>query len=140
MSKYNRQVNKLKFAMYQANARSKSADLLSSLRKMNNDSYLDKKVIVSRLVYVIYFLLYLLILVIAGGTGMVSTMIINGFFVIGLIMLVGFMYSTGEGSLIKIYGDISMKFGKEATKGILTTVAPQKTCPERCVQKTVYGN
>jgi len=106
------------------------------IAEINNAAFRQKQILVNRLMYVIFFILYAIGLGLAMASGFITMRMLSIAFSLGLIYLV-YSLLVSE-SFWKTYGDISMGIAKEAVKEIVTTVGPVKKCPARCVTKSSY--
>lgn len=103
------------------------------LSEINNDAFRQKQLTVTRLMYIIYFILYSIGLGLAMASGFITLRILTIGFIIGLLYLI---YSIlVSKSFWKEYGDTSMGVAKGTVKDAITTVGPIKKCPKRCVVK-----
>ena len=138
-----RYVNKEKKALEQAIANnSVIADLMAKKKSrnivntksrivdINNNNFRTKQILVTRLMYVIYFILYSIGLGISLATGLLTMRILGYAFIIGAIFLVISLLMSG--SFMKSYGDTTMKIAKETTKAVIGK------CPDRCQTKHNY--
>jgi len=105
----------------------------SRVIQINNDSFHQKKTLIHRLTYVIYFLIYAIGLGIAVAAGLITMRVVAGALLVGMIVLT--IYALMTTSAIKTYGEISMDVAKGATRDFIDAVAPQKSCPKRCIRK-----
>lgn len=125
------------------------ADVLSKKRSMpiintkariseiNNTNFRQKQVLVSRLMYVIFFILYAIGLGVALASGFLTMRMLTVAFGLGLLYLVYSLLSAG--SFWKTYGDVSMGIVKGGVKEVVTTVGPVKKCPARCRKVRSYA-
>ena len=101
--------------------------------EINNDEFRQKQLMVNRLMYIIYFILYSIGLGLAMASGFITMRMLSIAFGLGILYLV-YSLIVSE-SFWKTYGDISMAIAKDAVKEVVTTVGPIKKCPDRCVVK-----
>jgi hypothetical protein len=103
------------------------------ISEINNDNFREKQTLINRLIYIIYFILFLIGLGISLASGVISMKMLGAAFFIGLLYLIYALISIS--SFWKAYGDLSMGIAKGAVKGVLTTIGPVKKCPARCDTK-----
>ena len=101
--------------------------------EINNNEFRKKQLLVNRLMYIIYFILYAVGLGLAMASGFITMRILSLSFGVGLLYLI-YSLIVSE-SFWKTYGDISMKIAKGTVKEVVKTVGPVKKCPARCVIK-----
>lgn len=107
------------------------------ISEINNDSFRDKQELVSKLIYIVYFILFSIGLGISVITGMITFRTLNILFIVSLVVLA--MALMRRKSFWKLYGDLSMKTAKGVTKDFISVAGPVKRCPKRCRKKT-YEN
>jgi hypothetical protein len=124
--------SKLAKMIYYDNQARKSRAIKNQSRviDINLDSYRQKKTLVHRLSYVIYFLIYAIALGIAVGAGVITVRFLSIALLIGLVVVT--IMAMMAGSALKTYGDVSMKIAKGATRDFIDAVAPVTSCPPRC--------
>jgi len=110
------------------------------IAEINNKAFLEKQLLVNRLMYIIFFILYSIILGVFLGLKIISKQTLVITFCIGVVYLVYSLFSSTK--FLKLYGDISMDIAKGATKGLITIVGDIEECPADCVlhkkHKKVY--
>ena len=110
------------------------------IAEINNKAFLEKQLLVNRLMYVIFFILYSIILGVFLGLKVISKQTLVITFCIGIVYLIYSLFSSTK--FLKLYGDISMDIAKGATKGLITIVGDIEECPADCVlhkkHKKVY--
>jgi hypothetical protein len=110
------------------------------IAEINNKAFLEKQLLVNRLMYVIFFILYSIILGVFLGLKVISKQTLVITFCIGIVYLLYSLFSSTK--FLKLYGDISMDIAKGATKGLITIVGDIEECPADCVlhkkHKKVY--
>lgn len=110
------------------------------IAEINNKAFLEKQLLVNRLMYVIFFILYSIILGVFLGLKVISKQTLVITFCIGVVYLLYSLFSSTK--FLKLYGDISMDIAKGATKGLVSIVGDIKECPADCVlhkkHKKVY--
>jgi hypothetical protein len=124
------------------------ADIMSQKRRMpeidtktriveiNNKNFRDKQVLINRLMYIIYFIIFSIALGASMAAGFITIRIVSIAFLIGLIILIIALISSDN--FLKTYGDTSMSIAKGITKDVVEIVAPIKTCPDRCITKNTF--
>lgn len=106
----------------------------SRIISVNNEAFYQKKELIHRLTYIIYFIIYSIGLGIAVVSGVISMRVVGVALVVGMIGLT--VYAIRSTSAVKTYGDVSMGVAKGVTRDFIKAVAPQKTCPKRCTIKS----
>ena len=129
--------NNVTIANFLANKRKTINNPLATktrLAEINNSEFRQKQILVNRLMYVIYFILYSIALGLALASGVITIRFLSYLFALGLIYLIYTLFTTG--SFLEVYGDTSMDIVKGITKEIVTEIAPRKKCPTRCIKKS----
>lgn len=122
-------------------------DRRSRIIDINLNAYREKKSLVNRLVYVVYFLIFALAIGASVMVGVITTRTAGISMLLGVVALFVVAYMGGPSSdvdpdnysFLKTYGDFSMGVAKGATKEFIDLVAPMKTCPPRCKKKLSHS-
>ena len=101
------------------------------ISEINNQDFLKKQLLVNRLMYIIFFILYIILLGVFVSLKVISKQTLTIAFVIGIIYLIYSMFSSTK--FLKLYGDVSMDIAKGATKGFIQLAGDLKKCPAECV-------
>jgi hypothetical protein len=102
---------------------------------VNIFNYREKEVTVTRLVYVINFILYSIGLGFTLAIKLITPIIFVVGFLVGFIILLFYLYTSGP--TLEEADRVSTDFSKEAVKGLIQVAAPVKQCPEECVQNNI---
>ena len=101
------------------------------IAEINNQEFRKKQLLVNRLTYIIFFILYLILLGIFVSLQVISKQTLVISFIIGVVYLIFSLFSSTK--FLKLYGDVSMEVAKGATREFIQLVGDIKTCPKECI-------
>jgi hypothetical protein len=100
---------------------------------INQAAFEQKRTLVTRLSFLIYFMLYGIVVGVATAVGVISTRALGVMLLLGMVSLTVGLFMQED--FWKTYGDLSMEAAKGATRQFIKVAAPIKECPPRCVRK-----
>jgi hypothetical protein len=100
--------------------------------EINEDSYFQKKNLIEKLSYLIYFILLAIALGLATAAGIISFRNLGYFLLFSLLVVTYFIFE--KGNVLQKYGDFSDSTVKSVTRDFIK-ILPEKKCPKRCVKK-----
>ena len=97
-------------------------DTKTRIIDINDQEFRNKELLINRLTYIIYFIIYLIGLGAGIATGVITMRILGIGFIIGIIVLIYALFMSA--GFWKIYGDTSIGIAK----GITKSVTPSNKC------------